>query len=360
MGRLTSWVTGLQRSTLWRAWQRYTDTRGNLLAGGVTYFGFLSIFPICALAFAVFGVLLRGRPDWLENIRTYLNEALPGFVQDQNGENGLIPLSLPQGDTLATVGVIGVAGLLWGGLGWLSALRDGVRAVFGVQGAPGNFLLAKLRDLGVLVVIGVGVVLSAVVAAVANAAAGWAAELVGLGSQGWLVTGVGVLVQALLNTSVVALVLRVLSGVEVPWQGLRNGAIFGGLGLTLLQLFGTRLIAGTMSNPVFASIALVVGLLVFLNFISRVILVSAAWAANDLDTATGLNISPGQARKLVEGPEPEPLATVRQRTDAGLPTFGQKAADRTSLAAGAVLGAAAAVALGSLRRGIRALVHRQH
>jgi membrane protein len=199
---------------------------------------------------------------------------------------------------------------------------------------------------------------SVVVSTVANAVASEIADLIGLGAQGWLVTGVGVLIQAVLNTGVIALVLRVLSGVPLPWPGLRNGAVFGGIGLTLLQLFGTRLIAGTMDNPVFASFALVVGLLVFLNLISRVILISAAWAANDLDTASGTDLSRGQAAKLVEGPETRPLTTVRERTDAGLPTFGQRAADRTSVAAGAVLGATAAVAIGTFTRGIRALLRR--
>jgi membrane protein len=358
MDTLKGWWARAQQTDAWRAWKRYGDSRGSLLAGGVTYFGFLSIFPILALAFAVAGFFLRGNPDVMDSLRQSISDALPGFIKDDKG-NGLIPLELPGGGTLTTIGVVGVAGLLWGGLGWLSALRDGIRAIFGVEGAPGNFLLAKLRDLGVLFVLGIGVLVSAVVAGVAQGAAGWIAGLIGLGSQGWLVTLVGLLVQTLLNTGVMALVLRVLSGVALPWPGLRKGAVFGGIGLTLIQTFGTRLIAGTMSNPVFASIAVVVGLLVFLNFISRVILVSAAWAANDLDAANqGLDVSEGRARKLLEGPEAEPLATARERTDAGLPTFGQKAADRTTLAAGAVLGATGAMGLGALARGIRALVFR--
>jgi membrane protein len=357
---LKQWWARVQQTSAWRAWKRYGDTRGSLLAGGVTYFGFLSIFPIMALAFAVFGFLLRGHPQWLGDIRHYLDGALPGFVQDANGKNGLIPLSLPKGGTLATVGIVGVVGLLWGGLGWLDALREGIRAVFGVSGSPGNLITNKLRDVGVLLVVGVAVILSAVVAAVANGAAGFAAELIGLGRQAWLITAVGILVQALLNTAIVGLVLRVLTGVPLPWRGLRNGALFGGVGLTLLQLFGTRLIAGTLKNPVFASIGLVVGLLVFLNFISRVLLVSAAWAANDLDIATApASPSAGQRQKAIEGPDRPPLVGVKDRTDAGLPTFGQRAADRTSVAAGAVLGAFGALAIGTGARGIRSLLRRR-
>jgi membrane protein len=110
---------------------------------------------------------------------------------------------------------------------------------------------------------------------------------------------------------------------------------------------------------VFASIGLVVGLLVFLNFISRVLLVSAAWAANDLDAATALaQPGAGLRRKATEGPEEHALVGVRERSDAGLPTFGQRAADRTSVAAGAVLGAFGAVLVGTGARGLRSLLRR--
>lgn len=359
MERLKGWWAAAQRTPAGQAWKRYSDSRGNLLAGGVTYFGFLSIFPVLALAFTVFGILLRDNPQWLDRIREAVSDALPGFVQDEAG-NGLIPLEVPGGDTLTTVGIVGVVGLLWGGLGWLGALREGIVTIFGVRAERPNPAVAKLRDLGVLLVIGFAVLVSVAVSTAANAVAAELADLIGLGAKGWLVTLVGILLQALFNTAIVAIVLRVLSGVALPWHGLRNGAVFGGLGLTVLQLFGTRLIAGTMSNPVFASIALVVGLLVFLNFMSRVLLVSAAWAANDLDSdQAGAALTPGQRRKLVEGPEPEPMATVQDRVDAGLPTFGQRTADRSTLAAGAVLGATGAVALGSLRRGIRSLASRR-
>jgi len=37
------------------------------------------------------------------------------------------------------------------------------------------------------------------------------------------------------------------------------------------------------ANPLFASIAIVIGLLFWLNLIARLTLISAAWAANDVD-----------------------------------------------------------------------------
>ena len=321
------------------------------------YFAFFSIFPAVALAFTIGGIVLRDRPELLENVRQYVDQTLPGFVYDERTKNGIIPITIPEKNALTVTGLVGVGGLVLAGLGWLSALRDGIRAVFGVKGQPGNIVTNKLRDLGVMVVLGLGVLVSAVVTIVAGGVAEAAAEAIGLGSQTWIVGVVGFVIGVLLDTGLVALMLRFLSGVEMSWPALRNGAVFGGVALTVLKVAGSRLIAGTTGNPLFASIALVVGLLLWLNLISRVMLIAAAWTANDMDhTVDGL--TDAQRDKLTEGPAPEPVDSIRERTDAGLPTFGQRAADRTSVAAGAVLGAAGAVALGSIGRGIRSLRRR--
>ncbi|WP_270886350.1 YihY/virulence factor BrkB family protein [Pedococcus sp. 5OH_020] len=380
MGSLKRWWSQLQQTSVWRAWKRYGDSRGNLLAGGVGYFAFFSVFPAVLLAFTVFGVVLRNQPELLDRVKDSINQMLPGFVKTPSNPRGIINVSAPTKAALSVSGVVAVVGLVLAGTGWLSALRDAIRQIFGVKGAPGNPVLAKLRDLGVLVVLGVAIVLSAVVGSVAGAASQWLARLLGLGGQGWILTLVALVIGVLLDASIIMVMLRLLTGVDVPRRGLRNAAVFGGLGLTLLKKFGTVLLSGTLHNALFASFALVVGLLVWLNFMSRVILVSAAWAANDLDTVRGTGLSAGQEHKLLEGPAPQaldslrtpldtvrtpldtvrtPPHTVRTRTDAGLPTFGQRAADRTSVAAGVVLGATAAFALGGLARGVRALTHRR-
>ena len=44
-----------QTSRLWLAWKRYGDARGNILAGGISYFAFFSVFPAVALAFTASG-----------------------------------------------------------------------------------------------------------------------------------------------------------------------------------------------------------------------------------------------------------------------------------------------------------------
>ena len=370
MDRVKDLWARFQGSRLWKAWQRYGDARGNLLAGGVAYFAFFSIFPVVALAFTVFGVLLQDNPQWLGQIKDYLNDTLPGFVKD--GDKGLIPIEAPGGGALTVTGLVGLGGLLYAGLGWLGALRDGIRTVFRAEGAPGNIVLAKLRDLGVLVLLGLAIVVSAAVTGVASALTSFIADAIGLGGQQWLLRGIALVIGAVLDGFVVLVMLRLLSGVEVPWRGLLGGAVVGGIGITLLKLLGTSLIAGTTENPLFASIAVVVGLLAWLNFMSRIILLSAAWSANSLEADATRHLSEGEKDKLVEGPAlpvsaaldptvPDPVWLGREpaasgpgrHSDTVVAPRARRTDDRINLAIGAALGAAAAAGLAGAGRLLR-------
>ena len=324
----------------WKAWQRYSNARGNILAGGVGYFAFLSVFPALALAFTIFGAVLRGRPDLLDHVTSTLSTMLPGFIQDAQHPDRPISVTPPGTGALTITGVIAFVTLLLAGLGWLGALREGIRAVFGVTGGVGNAVTSKLRDLGVLATLGLAVFLTAVLTAVVGAAATWVAGHLGLGNAGWVVTSAGLVVSAAIDALLMLLLFRVLADIDVDWRRLRDGAIVGGIAFTLMKYFGAFLFARAAHNPIYGSIAIVVGMLFWLNLIARVILIAAAWAANDVGPLTPAAEPVGPQ----SGPPPR---------DPSLPTFGTRAADRTTLAAGAVLGLTGAVALRAAGRGLR-------
>ncbi len=359
MGGLRRGWARAQTTPVWRAWQRYSTNRGNLLAGGVAFNAFFSIFPVVAIAFTVFGFLLQGHPEWLNAIRDAVNAQLPGFVEDPETGTGVIPVTMPRTSTLAGVASVGTLAMLYTGLGWLTALRNGIREIFGVEGSPGNFALAKVRDLGVLLVLGLGIALSAALSAVAGGLAERVAGTVGLGDQGWVVSAAGSLVGLLLDVGLVAVLLRLLSGVDLPWAAVRNGALFGGVGLTALKGFGTTLLAGTVGNPLFASFALVVGLLVWLNLMSRVVLVAAAWAANDLDVRAPRDHG-ARWRPLAD--PPAPAGAPRPRPAGALPaSWGEpvagprpRTAATLALTAGSVLGVVGVLAAQRVGRGFAA------
>src|SRR5665647_3405050 len=131
----------------------------------------------------------------------------------------------PRAAALTITGVIAFISLVLAGMGWLGAVREGIRAVFGVRGPVGNLITTKLRDLGVLFTLGLGVALSAVLTSVVGATAGNIAERIGMAGQGWVLILAGLAVSVLADTCLMMLLLRVLSGVPMPWRDLSQGAL---------------------------------------------------------------------------------------------------------------------------------------
>lgn len=284
---MTPQLARLRGTRPWRAWKRYGDAHGNILAAGVSFFAFFSVFPAVVLAFTVFGFVLRGHPGLLSSIADQLNQYLPGFVKDARHPTGVIEIQAPGASALTIAGVISFVTLVLAGLGWMGAVRDAIRVIFGLQGSGGSLVTNKLRDLGVLSALGLGIALSALLTGVLGAAAGWIAQRIGLPGQGWVLTLAGLGVSIPVDTSLILLMLRVGSGVSVPWRGLLRGALVGGVGLSVLKLSAAVLLPLLTANPLFASFIVVVGLLIWLNLIARLTLISAAWAANDIDEIPG-------------------------------------------------------------------------
>lgn len=287
-------LSRLRNGKPWRAWRRYSEVRGNVLAAGVGYFAFFSVFPAVALSFSVFGFFLRGHPELLGSITDQLNQYLPGFVQDAQHPKGLIPVQTPDSGVLTITGVLAFVTLVLAGLGWLGAAREGVRAVFGVRGSGGNLFTNKVRDLGLLFSLGFGIALSAVLTTTVGAAAGWIAERISMSGQSWILTLSGLVVSVIADTALMMVLLRVLSRVPSQWRDLLPGSLVGGVGFGLLKLSAATLLPRATDNPLFASIAIVVGLLFWLNLIARLTLISAAWAANDIDD---INAGKGDAHR---------------------------------------------------------------
>lgn len=198
-----------------RVWTRYSDARGNVLAGGIAYFAFFSVFPALAIGFTVLGLVL-GRDSALQTeLANYVNKALGTTVIGLEPDDGLVYVGdLVQSSALTFSAVTGFVILLFTGLGWLDAMRQGIRAVFGRPGG-GNPLLSKVRDIGTLATFGLAVLVSAVASVVVSTAShavlGW------LGLDG--VTGAGPLVRVLsalailaVDTGIFLLLFRGLSG----------------------------------------------------------------------------------------------------------------------------------------------------
>ena len=343
-----------------RAWERYGAARGNVLAGGIAYFAFFSIFPALAVALTVLGFVMRGVPEvrnvvvdaMVEVGKTYLSGLVHRGAKPAGG-TGLYIDEYIQGAALNWALLVSMGTLLFTGLGWVDGMRQGIRAVFGEDSGGGNFALVKVRDLAVLVVIGLGVALSVLSSVGTNAAGGWVLGLAGAEDTtagAWLLRIAGFVVAFVIDTCTFLAVFRFLPGADVPFRDLLSGAVIGGVGIGLLKQFGTSIAkSSAQGNAFLGAAASIVVLLVLMNLIGRLILLAAAWAATNAEDTGSL----GPMRELVGaqfitpvGPEP-----AQRRT----PT--SRAQDRASLASGVLLGALGAAAVIAVRSGGRGALH---
>lgn len=345
----------IQRLKPFRANQRYNEVRGNLLSAGIAYYAFFSVFPAIAIAAVVFGFVLRSNPALLDSVGDALNDALPNFVRTAKVPTGLIQLKEPAISLLTIGGAVAAVSLILSAAGWIGSFRDGIRASLGAEGSPGNFLTDKLRDLSVFILLGLAFVLSAALTSVLGAASGWIADHIGLGDNTAVVTVVGLVVGYAVDVAVLVLMLRVLSGISLPWAVVRQAAMVGALGLSIVKFFGVQLIQVSTRSPLLGSVALVIGLLFWLNLIARLVLLSACWAYLDVAQAAA-NTQADEAHE----PAPQPVEHVSVRVippahaAAGVADpAATRERNRTSLAAGAVIGAGTALGLTPVVRAIR-------
>src|SRR6201999_4536376 len=111
----------------------------------------LSFFPLVALEFAALGFVVEWYPQIYGDLRRGISRALPGLVGDQPGQVDVGKIA----DARDSAGVIGLIGLVWAGTGWIDALREALRRVWGHgAGDDANLVLRRLRDLAVLGVLG--------------------------------------------------------------------------------------------------------------------------------------------------------------------------------------------------------------
>ncbi len=259
-----------------RAIDRNSEVLGSQIAASVTYFGFLSFFPLLAVAFAAVGYVSAVYPDARDGVTSAIQDAFPSLIGSGEGQINVQDII----DAKAGAGLVGIVGLLYSGLGWLDALRDGLKRMFGTLDESVSFLKKKLTDVFVLVALGVSLLLSLVVSSTATAATTLVLRQVGLENSivALLLLKVLTVAVALLGDTVIfAILLSRLSGAHLPFRQVRSGALVAAVGFELLKLLGTFLIAKTTSNPVYATFGVVVGLLVWMNFVSKLLMYAAAW-----------------------------------------------------------------------------------
>jgi membrane protein len=306
-----------------RAQERYTDSKGDFYAAGITYFTIFALFPLLMVGFAAGGFVLASQPDLMTQVEDKIRQAVSGDLGAQ-----LIELMDSAIQSRTSVGVIGLATAAWAGLGWMANLREALSQMWGLfrDEKPG-FLRTKFSDLLAL--------LSAFIAIAVTI------SLTALGSSSVIETVLNrVGMPDSIALSVLLRVLSILTSLFVSWLlftwmiarlpresiTFRSSVRAGLLAAVAFEIFkqvASIYLKSVITGPAGATFGPVLGLMVFAYITARLVLFATAWAATAKENLEAARVLP---------PEPVQITTrVQVREGVGVP---------------AMLGAAAAGAVG--------------
>lgn len=318
--------------------QHYGQVRGSLQAGAVTYFAFLSVFPILALSFAVVGMIARVFPDAESGLVEAIGQILPGMVGDGAGQISLDTIR----DSAPGIASVGLVAVLYSGLGWLSAMRTALLTVFEKpHDERPSFVLGKLRDLAAMAVLGLVLLLSVGVSSVVTTLSTEILEALGLDAGLAPVLWVLALVVGLAASALLFFTFfKLLGDPDAPTRSLWAGALLGAIGFEALKQLSRFLLASTTEQPAFQAFGIALILVVWINYFSRVVMYAASWAHT---TVASRAIRDAAAAEEVAQVTPEPVEVVVPRPS--------DLDERKDTAKAFAAGAASGLALVALLRG---------
>jgi len=269
-GRVVSSLDGFQRRHRWAGFPlavayKFVDDQGGYLAALITYYGFLSLFPLLLLLVTVLGFVLHGDPHLQAKL---LNSALAQFpvIGSQLREN----VHARSGSGLALV--VGIVTTLYGCLGAAQATQNALNRAWAVpRNVRPNPIKSRLRSLLLVGVLGLGVLVTT----------GLSGLTTGAGAFGATVAGglrVGAIVLAVLaNIALFMLAFRVLTAPEVPTRHLRLGAVVAGIGWEIGQLAGTYFVTHALkgTREAYGVFGLVLGLIAWIYLLALITVLSA-------------------------------------------------------------------------------------
>jgi len=278
IARTIAWALRLK---IVRAFLRYSEHRGPVLADSVTYRTLFSVFAGVLLGFSIAGLWLSGNPDAMQALLDAVDNAVPGLTSFVDPSNIALPAGLSIAGALSLVGLVGAA------IGAIGTLRTAIRMIADKVTDDLAFYWVLLRNLALAIGIGVALGASAAATILGTAGIGLVSEWFGLPDDHPLMTigsrGIVILVTFLLDAVVIAVLFRVLSGVRARGRALWSGALLGAVGLIVLQQLSGLFIGGASSNPLLASFASLIALLLWFNLSAQVILIASSYIVTGVD-----------------------------------------------------------------------------
>jgi YihY family inner membrane protein len=240
---------------------RYRADRGRQYGALLSYYGFVSLFPLLLVLVTVLGIVLEDDSD----LRNRILDSVYARIPVLGAQLRVSTTSLSSSGLLLVVGLL-VA--LWSGLAVVRNAQEALNLQWGLPRfrQPG-FLSAQLRAIGALVIIGIGIVLASSATSVAAF----------LPDVAWVGRLFGAVIAIVLNVAVVTVLFRVLVASKVGWGDVSAGGLVGGIALWGLQLIGATYVARVIvgASDVYGAFAAVFGLLVWIALLAHVMLLAS-------------------------------------------------------------------------------------
>jgi len=267
---------------LFRAGRSYSDHHGDHYAAAITFFSVLSLVPMLMIAFAAAGFVLASNPQLLRHLQDQVQAAAPAGLGAMLNQIIDGAIASRQG-----VGIIGLLGALYSGLGWISNLREALTAQWQATSGDqppqsGSFLRTKVGDLLSLLGLGLALVLSFAVTGVGTAFTNAVLDATGLGQipgARLVLTALAVVASITGMWLVFLWVIARLPRQPVPLRRALRVAWFGAIGFEILKQAFAIYLDSVTASPTGKLFGPVIGLMVFAYFVSRFLLFLTAWAA---------------------------------------------------------------------------------
>ncbi|ROQ41495.1 membrane protein [Frondihabitans sp. PhB188] len=258
---------------------------GFVLAAGLAYQALFALFAALWSGFAVAGIVLSQSPSLQDSLFDIIDASVPGLISSPGGggKGAIDPTSLLHASVFSLTGAIAVVVLVFTAIGFLGSARGSVRTIFDVPQPTEPFLLLKAKDLLIGLLFGVAVLASSVLSLVSTSSVRFLLGMLDISQSNpaatLLLRLVGLAVVFVFDTAVLMGLFIVLAGLHIPRRRLLQGALLGALALGVLKTVAGSLLGRGTTNPLLASFAVIVGLLIFLNLVCQVLLIVASWIA---------------------------------------------------------------------------------
>lgn len=249
---------------LFAVFKKYGDDEAGQRAALLTYFAFLSLFPLLLVLTTVLHIVFANNVEMQQRIIDAVTTYIP-LIGDQ------LEVNIQASTATGIVLLVGILLTFYGARGIAESFRNAVNHIWQTPRVrrPG-FPKGLLKSFSIIIVGGLGLILTPIIA-------GYAISF----NHGWLTQAIALVITATMLFGLFILLGRTAQASARPIKDIWVGAAVSAVVLTILQVLGTYLLTHQLRHldNLYGTFALVLGLLYWLYIQMQVVVL-----AIELDT----------------------------------------------------------------------------